>query len=488
MHGVTTKEIRNDFNLQDGQTDIIAALVTVPTFLLNEENKTLNTPVPVRNSKDLATYCGKNLSDFTGYDTVETIFKESGGATVYIINVFDEKKHKTTVEESTVTLTNGKFVIDKSGVFDITVKNGDNTSILDKDYTVDTENNKTTIEILQTGSLKGVTSLKIGYSYADVTKITSADFVGTVDEDGIRTGAKVIYNIPALYGDDVNIIIAPTFSALKAVRDELTAIAEDFKARVFLDVAEGTRVNAALQGRVNATESADLTTTSKYATIALPQVYRYNQYTDRNELRPLSPVCAGLRVKLNKEQNIAKSLDNTVITTCKGLEFPVQFIINKEDTESNALNDKGISTVINYNGEYRFFGGRNCSYPNKSGIETFDSAVDTANFIEKTIENNSFVLVGKSVNKAFIDNVFAQIQAKFNGWKNPENQIIYDGEVWFDENENPAEELANGHVVFIAYVTNTSIDTILNWSIEKIEAWYNYTAKFWTKFNQHEEE
>lgn len=448
MHGVTTKEIRNDFNLQDGQTDIIAALVTVPTFLLKEENKTLNTPVPVRNSKDLSAYCGKNLSDFTGYDTVETILKESGGATTYIINVFDENKHKTKVEETTVTLTNGKFEIDKSGVFDITVKNGDNAGILDKDYTIASEDDKTTIEILQTGSFKGVTSLKIGYSYADVTKITAADFVGTVDEDGIRTGAKAIYNIPALYGDDVNIIIAPTFSALKAVRDELTSIAEDFKARVFLDVTTGTRVNAAIAGRINATESADLTTTSKYATIALPHVYRYNQYTDKNELRPLSPALAGLRVKLNKEQNIAKSLDNTVIITCKGLEFPIEFILNKENTESNALNNKGIATVINYKGEYRFWGGRNCSYPNNSGIETFDSPVDVANFIEKTIENNSFVLVGKSVNNAFIDNVLAQIQAKFNGWKNPENQIIYDGEVWFDESLNPAEELANGHVIF----------------------------------------
>ncbi len=448
MHGVTTKEIRNDFNLQDGQTDIIAALVTVPTFLLQEENKTLNTPVPVRNSKDLATYCGKNLSDFTGYDTVETILKESGGATVYIINVFDETKHKTTVAETTVNLTNGKYIIDKLGIFDLTVKNGDTAGIKDTDYTVSTEDGKTVIEILVTGSFKDVTTLKVGYAYADVTKVTATNFVGTVDKDGIKTGAKAIYNIPALYGDDVNIIIAPTFSALKAVRDELTSIAEDFKARVYLDVSVGTRVNAAIQGRVKATESADLTVTSKYATIALPHIYRYNQYTDKNELRPLSPALAGMRIRLNKEQNIAKSLDNTVIKTAKGLEYPIEFILNKENTESNALNDKGIATVINYKGAYRFWGGRNCSYPSNSGIETFDSPVDTANFIEKTIENNSFVLVGKSVNKAFIDNVLAQIQAKFNGWKNPENQLIYDGEVWFDESLNPAEELANGHIIF----------------------------------------
>lgn len=448
MHGVTTKQIRNDFNLQDGQTDIIAALVTVPTYLLKEENKTLNTPIPCRNDKDLAAYCGKNLPDFTAYDTVSTILQESGGATVYVINVFDENKHKTTVSETTVNLTNGKYTIDKLGISDIVVKNGDTVATKDIDYTVSESDEKTVIEVTKDGNLKDLTSVKIGYAYADVTKVTAADFVGTVDEDGIRSGAKAIYNIPALYGDDVNVIIAPTFSALKSVRDELTLIAEDFKARTFLDVPVGTRVNAAIQGRVKATESADLTVTSKYATIALPHVYRYNQYTDKNELRPLSPALAGMRVRLNKEQNIAKSLDNTVIKTAKGAEYPVEFILNKENTESNALNDKGIATVINYKGEYRYWGGRNCSYPSNSGIETFDSPVDTANFIEKTIQNGSFVMVGKSVNRAFIDNVLAQIQAKFNGWKNPENQLIYDGEVWYDESLNPAEELANGHIIF----------------------------------------
>lgn len=448
MHGVTTKQIRNDFNLQDGQTDIIAALVTVPTYLLKEENKTLNTPIPCRNDKDLAAYCGKNLPDFTAYDTVSTILQESGGATVYVINVFDENKHKTTVSETTVNLTNGKYTIDKLGISDIVVKNGDTVATKDTDYTVTVQDEKTVIEVTKDGNLKDLTSVKIGYAYADVTKVTAADFVGTVDEDGIRSGAKSIYNIPALYGDDVNVIIAPTFSALKSVRDELTLIAEDFKARTFLDVPVGTRVNAAIQGRVKATESADLTVTSKYATIALPHVYRYNQNTDKNELRPLSPALAGMRIRLNKEQNIAKSLDNTVIKTAKGVEYPVEFILNKENTESNALNDKGIATVINYKGEYRYWGGRNCSYPSNSGIEAFDSPVDTANFIEKTIQNGSFVLVGKSVNRAFIDNVLAQIQAKFNGWKNPENQLIYDGAVWYDESLNPAEELANGHIIF----------------------------------------
>lgn len=449
MHGVTTKQYRNDFTLADGQTDVIAALVTVPTFLLKEEYKTLNKPVPIRNYKDLAAYCGQNLPDYTGYDAIEAILKESGGATVYMINVFDPATHKTAVEEATVTLANGKYAINKAGVTDLTVKNGDTAGTEGTDYTVTEEDGKTVVTLTESAfSGATVTSVKIAYSYADTTKVKASDFVGSVDEDGIRTGAKAIYNIPVLYGDDVNIIIAPTFSALKAVRDELTAIAEDFKARTFLDVPAGTRVNAAITGRTTATEKADLTCTSKYATIAMPLVYRYNQNTDENELRPLSPALAGLRVKLNREQNIAKSLDNTPLTTVKGLEYPVQWLLNKEDTEAGALNAKGITTVINYKGEYRTWGGRNCAFPAKTGIETFDSPVDTANFIEKTIENGSFVLVGKSVTRAFIDNVLEQIRAKFNTWQNPENQLIVGGSVWYDESLNPADELANGHIIF----------------------------------------
>lgn len=444
MHGIHTTEQESGLTLQDAETNIVTALVTVPTFLLDSDQITLNKPVPIRNYSDLAKYAGKNSDNFTAYDTIDTILKESEGATVYMINVFDAAKHKTNTTETEVTLTAGKYVIDKAGVSDLVVKKDSTVGVEGTDYKLTLNTDNSVIEILDGAFSKAaVTSIKISYSYADLSKITSADFVGAIDEDNIKTGAKVIYNINALYGDEVNIIIAPVYSSLPAVRQELINIADDLKARVFLDAPIGTSVNTAVAGRINGGD-VDLLCSSQNATLCMPWFYRYNQETDKNILRPASPALAGARVYLNKNRNVAKSLDNTKLKTCLGLEYPVEFILNKENTEANALNNKGIVTIINYKGTWRIWGGRNCAYPSETGIKTFDSPRDVANFIEKTIENGSFECIGENPTKAFIDNILETIKAKFNEWKNPEDQIIYDGDIWYDESLNTAELVANG--------------------------------------------
>ncbi|MCR5260642.1 MAG: phage tail sheath subtilisin-like domain-containing protein [Candidatus Gastranaerophilales bacterium] len=442
LHGVhTNTERTNKLNLEDAQTNIIAALVTVPTFLLSADNKTLNTPVPIRNYQDIADYAGVNLPDYTGYDTLDTIMTESEGATVYMINVFDEATHKTAVAEADMTVTNKKVVIDKYVKSLTSVKNG-STPIAESAYTVAYDDSGNTV-ITFTDNLSTV---KIAYEYYDVTQVGSSDFVGAVDSDGIKSGSKAISDILALYGDDVNIIIAPVYSAIPAVRTALDNVAADLKARVYADAPLATRVNTAIQGRTSDNPTVDLRCVSPNVTICLPWVKRYNQHTDTVETKAPSAVAAGLRVYLNKTENVAKSLDNTVCKTVLGLEYPVEFILNKENTESNALNGAGITTFINYKGGYRIYGARNCAYPSESGIETFDSVIDTRNFIEKTIENSSFECVGSRLTKGFIDNVLDVINAKFNEWKNAENQIILGGNAWFDESRNPAQQLANGKV------------------------------------------
>ncbi|MBR1943839.1 phage tail sheath subtilisin-like domain-containing protein [bacterium] len=448
LHGIDTKREKQKQTLQDAQTNIICVLGTAPTFVLDEENKTLNTPVPVRNYTDLAKYAGDNYRNYTIYDAIDTIFQESDGATVYIINVFDETKHKTTVENEQHTPIANKFNISHIGLSNLKIKVGDETGTEGEDYEVTTNADDCTIT-LKSEAFKNAQASTIlcSYDYADTTKVTAADFVGSVDADGNKTGAKAITNVTQIWGDDVNIIIAPEFSAQSAVRDAIINVADDIKARTYLDAPKNTRVNAAIQGRKN-NQNVDLICSDENAYMALPWVKRYNQFLDETLIKPISPVLAGIRVRLNKEQDIAKSIDNTESRTIKGLEFPVEFISNKENTESNALNAVGIGTVINWNGTFRVYGSRNCAYPSKSGIETFDSVIDTANFIEKTIENGSFECVGAKVTRAFIDNVLESIKAKFNTWKNPEVGLILDGDVWYDEQLNDAESVANGYIRF----------------------------------------
>lgn len=446
IHGIDTIREKQKQTLQDVQTNIICVLGTVPTFVLDEENKTLNTPVPIRNYTDLAKYAGNNYRDYTIYDAIDTIFQESGGATVYMINVFDEKTHKTAITNEQYTPVADKFNINHIGLTDLKVLAEETEGTAGTDFEV-TENADNTTVILKSSTFKNAENIVCNYNYADTTKVTSTDFVGTVDENGNKTGAKAITNITQLYGDDVNIIIAPEFSAQKAVRDAINNVADDIKARTYLDIPKGTRVNTAIQARNNA-QTVDLICSSKNAYMAMPYVKRYNQFLDETLLKPLSPVLAGIRVRLNKEQDIAKSIDNTVSRTITGLEFPVEFIHNKENTEHNGLNAVGIGTVVNWKGTYRVYGSRNCAYPSESGIETFDSVIDTANFIEKTIETGSFDCVGAKITRAFIDNVLESIKAKFNTWKNPEVGLILDGDVWYDEQLNNAESVANGYIRF----------------------------------------
>lgn len=446
LHGTDTVRKKARQPLQDAQTNIVCVVGTAPTFLLSEENKTLNTPVPITNYQDLAKYAGENLRDYTIYDAIDTIFTESGGATVYMINVFDDTKHKTQVEEREFTLSAGKITIPNVGITDLTIQAEETTAIENTDYTVEINEENAVITFIS-DDFKNLSTVKCTYDYVDVSKVTNADIIGSVDEDGNKTGIKAVINVTQIYGDDVNILIAPKYSANRSVRDVLTALSDDIKARVYLDCPKGTRVNAAIQGRLN-NENIDLMCSSKNGYMALPWVKRYNQYLDEDLIQPLSPVLAGIRVRLNKTEDIATSIDNTESKTIKGLEFPVEFYVNKEDTESNRLNAMGLATVINWKGKYRIWGARNCAYPSKTGIETFDSVIDTANFIEKTIEAGSFECVGGKVTRTFIDNVLEEIKAKFNKWKNPEVGLILDGDVWYDETLNDAESVANGFIQF----------------------------------------
>ena len=442
LHGIDTKREHAKQPLQDTQTDIICVLGTVPTFLLNENFVTLNTPVPIRNYQDVTKYAGENLPDFTMYDALETILTESNGATIYMINVFDSTKHSTTVEDEVHTPSANKFTINHVGLSNLVIESGQHVAT-SSDYKLIQNAQSVTVELISS-EFKSYETFTCSYDYADLTKVTAADFVGTVNQNGVKTGSKAITNITQLYGDEVNIIIAPKYSALAEVRTALVSVAEDIKARVYLDVTAGTTVNQAISERLN----GSLMCSSPNAYMAMPWVYRYNQFADKNILSPLSPVLAGLRVKTNRTNDIAKSIDNTKSSTIKGLEYPVEFILNKENTEANALNASGIGTVINWRGSYRIWGARNCAYPSETGIETFDCVIDTANFIEKTIETGSFECVGAKVTRAFIDNIIETIKAKFNTWKNPEIGLILDGDVWYDEALNTSENLSNGTIVF----------------------------------------
>lgn len=443
LHGVEILE-KDGFNLTITDADISSVVVigTMPTYSLDE---VVDLP-KITNYREAAKYVGKNIDGFTLPDAVETILDESGGANIYAINIFDEEKHSASVEK-TITFRNGECKLTELGIQKLVLKKGEETLVIDTDYSFE----KSTIKILAGGKLETEQSnVTAAYSYADFSKITDSDVIGGTDENGNRTGIQRIYDIIAIYGVVPGIVIAPNFTS-KTVRTAIEKVIENISAFAYHDLPKGTTLEKAEKARLKATDGLDLTTISENSMIALPFVYRYNSNEDTTTLKPLSPVLAGLRIKLDRERNVAKSIDNTVSKTILGTEFPIYFMLSDKNCDANRLSALGITTVINHKGAYRTWGARNSSFPNKEGLMTFESAKRTRMFIKKTIQDSSFVCVGETITRGFIDEVLNEINAKFAKWSNPideVNHIIYDGEAYWDETLNTAEDLANGKIKF----------------------------------------
>ena len=437
LHGIDTVRQKADSIITEADTSIVCIVGTAPVFNLKKENRTINIPQPIRGYDEIALYAGDDIEGFTLPDALKTVLDESEGATIYMINVFDPEKHTKTVTQ-TLPLLNKKVVINDL-VISLNVKNYEEG----KDFRV----NKNTIEAISE-EFQALESIDVEYIAADVTAVTKADYIGTTNEEGKRTGIQSIEDVQALYGDKVGIVIVPEASAIKEVRNAIELLADDLKFYAYYDAKKGMNVNKAVLSRTAPVDGFDSSTVTKNGTIVTPYVKRYSTYRDKTELRPLSPVAAGLRVYLDRNRNVAKSIDNTVSKTILGTEYPISFKLNKANTDANALNKAGYTTVINYKGAYRLWGGRNCAFPSTSGLETFEHVSRTANFIEDSIQDSSFEMVGETITQGFINDVLEAIKNFFNKLKNPQNQIILDGDVWYDPSSNSTEDLANGFIIF----------------------------------------
>ena len=444
LHGAETIEQKSsNFIINEADISNVIIIGTAPTYLAEVDEELPH----ITNDTESVRYLGNNIDGFTLPDAVETILQESGGADIYTINVFDNDKHRSSVDKD-ITFANGECKLEEIGIQNLVLNKSEELLTAGVDYKY--ENN--VITVLEGGKLEtDQNNVKASYKYVDFSKITDSDVIGSTDKDGKRTGLQKIYDIASIYGINPGIIIVPGFTS-KNVRDAVIAICEKIKAYAYLDCDNKTTLPIAEKARLNETEGIDLTCSSDRVMLLAPTVKRYNSYQDTTLDKPYSPVAAGLRVKLDRERNTAKSISNTSCVTVKGSQFPIYFKLNDKNCDANRFNAQGITTLINYKGDYKIWGTRSACFPNKnSGIESFESVRRTADFIEKSIENSSIQMVDENITKGFIDDVLNTINNAFAKWANPtdkKNNIIYSGEAWYDAGLNPAESIAAGHIIF----------------------------------------
>ena len=278
--------------------------------------------------------------------------------------------------------------------------------------------------------------------------ITAADIVGTVDASDVRTGLKLFETALGQFGFEPMIYIAPRYSALGAVKQELIAITNRSEAMAYIDTPDGYTFADAIASRGN---DGDFATLNDGQKLLFPHFLVANPDStgegDKYLNVPMSAFCAGLRAKIDMEEGWHVSSSNHRVTGVEGLDAALTFALGDLNSEANLLNAAGVTTAVNmYGNGIVEWGNYAAGFPGNTNTEAFECVRRTRAIMKRTIEQACVRFVDKPFIKANVDAIRNTVNQYLNGLKS-QGKIV-DGQCFYRPESNPTGELALGHLTF----------------------------------------
>ncbi|UYA59899.1 Phage tail sheath monomer GpFI [Pectobacterium sp. F1-1] len=438
LHGVETIEVETGARpVKTVKSAVIGLIGTAPQGAVNDVTLCLS-------EKDAAQF-GSQFGGYTIPQALDAIY-DHGAGTVLVINVLDPVKHKSSVnaekvifDKATGTAQLANRVVAK---LVLTAAEGSQPFVEGQDYTLDA----------QTGVLKNLGKnidaaavVSAFYDFADVTKVTAADIIGSINAAGKRTGMKLLNDTYNLYGFFAKILISPVFCTQNSVTTELIALADKLGAIAYIDAPIGTTFAQALSGR-GPEGTINFNTSSERARLCYPHVKVYDAETNSERLEPLSARAAGLRAKVDLEKGFWWSSSNQEIKGITGVERQLSAMIDDPQSEVNLLNEQGISTIFNsYGSGLRLWGNRTAAWPTVTHMKNFENVRRTGDVINESIRYFSQQYIDMPINQALIDALVESVNAY--GRKLIGDGALLGFKCWFDAARNEQTELAAGHLL-----------------------------------------
>lgn len=437
LHGVETLEVEKGVrSVKTVKSAVIGLIGTAPMG-------PVNALTPCLSEKDASAF-GAQFSGFTIPQALDAIYDQDAG-TVLVINVLDPQKHVSVVENEVVNFEkiNGKAQLAHPVVSQLVLKDDEDRSYTEgEDYRFDA----------QTGTLinlgKGITAgktVKAHYTYADPTKVTAADILGSVNAAGHRTGMKLLNDSFNLFGYVAKILIAPVYCTQNSVSTELIAMAEKLGAVTYIDAPIGTTFTQALAGR-GPEGTINFNTSSDRVRLCYPHVKVYDAQTNSERLEPLSQRAAGLRAKVDQEKGFWWSSSNQEILGITGVERALSAMLDSPQSEVNLLNEQGITTIFSsYGSGLRLWGNRTAAWPSVTHLRNFENVRRTGDVINESLRYFSQQYMDRPITQALIDALTESVNAYGR-------KLIGDGALlgfncWFDPARNGETELAAGRLL-----------------------------------------
>lgn len=472
-HGITTSErstsVKSAAQVGAGLTVVVG---TAPVNLVSDPS--LHKPVLAMSFGEAAEKLGysNNLSDFTLCEVMDTHFKLFNVGPVVFINVMDPTKHKTTVTDSEIPLSNGKATIQKEGILldSLVVKSAPGAStplIKNTDYTAAFDSNGlVVISAVSGGAITtgALTKVVVTYSHLDSSKVTNNDIIGGYDAlTGKSTGIELINSVFPLLRLVPGVLIAPKFSKSTAVaavmRAKVKNINGNFKAITIVDI--DTTVAPVYTDAVtvkNANSLVDSYQDVRWGDLKLGDK-EYHFSSQQAALIAYVDSTTG-DIPFKSPSNKGLQMDALL---ANGLEVALG------PDQAEFLNANGINTALNFIGGWKSWGNRTSAYPGTTDVkDSFIAVRRMFNWIGNTLILSFWDNVDDPTNARLIDTFLDSSNIWLNGLS--AQGALLGGRVEFREEENPLTDLLNGkvrlHVFAASPVPAEHIEFIVEFDVE----------------------
>lgn len=387
---------------------IVGIVGTAPVGVVNELKLCML-------KKDFAQFGTVLDKGYTLPDALDILSRYAAGQ-VYVVNVLDPVRHRTTVTDEVLTLDPDTRTAQtaKAGLISVTnVKNG-TTVLPSTQYSVDLLSGKVSFNV-------AVTQPKISYIYADPSKVTEADIRGGIDTaTGKRSGFELLRAGFNLFGADAKILICPEFDTRATLATSLETLAGQLNAIAYIQAPKETTLARALSGR-GSEGTINFKTSSDRTHLFFPHVVG-----ERGTLESLATHAAGLRLKTDVDHGYWFSISNRQLKGVIGVEIPLTARVDDKQSETNRLNAVGITTVFNSFGTgFRLWGNRLACFPTVTHISNFEVVQRSADIIDESIRRVELQFVDQPVDEAFLESLLSTVETYMGTLKSIVGFTVY---------------------------------------------------------------
>ncbi|MFZ5272151.1 phage tail sheath subtilisin-like domain-containing protein [Enterobacter asburiae] len=252
--------------------------------------------------------------------------------------------------------------------------------------------------------------------------------IGGQGDDGKFTGLYALLTAEARAGAKPRIIGAPGLDSLN-VATELGVIAKKLRAFTYVGAPGCNSVEDAKAYRQQLS--------GRETMVIWPDWTAYDSNTGQTGVVPSPAVALGLRALIDQSVGWHKSLSNVEVSGVTGITHDVYYSLQDTDSDTDDLNQAGITTLIKRNG-FRFWGNRTCD----EETYIFEVYTRTAQILADEVAEANARNVDDPLNPSLANDIVDGVSQKLSSLTT-KGQLL-GGKAWFETTDNDKGSLRNG--------------------------------------------